>query len=84
MVYWGKRRKSVKRNEGTWLATGKKNIFSGPETLYSSQSDKCLLIYGSERQSTVSGCLRNSTSLVLEQRQHEVGLSFERKALASN
>ena len=26
-VYWERRRKCVKSNEGTWLATRKKNIF---------------------------------------------------------
>ena len=30
MVYWERRRMSVKRNEGAWLATRKKNIFLGP------------------------------------------------------
>ena len=29
VVYWKRRRKCVKRNEGAWLATRKKNIF-GP------------------------------------------------------
>ena len=28
-VYWERIRKCVKRNEGAWLATRKKNIFSG-------------------------------------------------------
>ena len=27
VVYWERRRKCVKRNEGAWLATRKKNIF---------------------------------------------------------
>ena len=27
LVYWERRRKFVKRNEGVWLATRKKNIF---------------------------------------------------------
>ena len=27
MVYWERRRKCVKIDEGTWLATRKKNIF---------------------------------------------------------
>ena len=30
MVYWEIRRKCVKRNEGAWLATRKKNIFMSP------------------------------------------------------
>ena len=31
VVYWERRRKCVKRNEGTWLATRKKNIIFSPE-----------------------------------------------------
>ena len=31
MGYWERRRKSVKRSKGTWLATGKKNIFFSPD-----------------------------------------------------
>ena len=30
VVYWKRRRNRVKRNEGAWLATRKKNIFLGP------------------------------------------------------
>ena len=30
-VYWERRRKFVKSNEGTWLATKKKNIFLSPD-----------------------------------------------------
>ena len=30
VVYWERRRNCVKRNEGAWLATRKKNIFLGP------------------------------------------------------
>ena len=30
VVSWERRRKCVKRNEGAWLATRKKNIFLGP------------------------------------------------------
>ena len=30
VVYWERRRKCAKRNEGTWSATRKKNTFLGP------------------------------------------------------
>ena len=30
VVYWERRRKCMKRYEGTWLATRKKNIFVWP------------------------------------------------------
>ena len=38
VVYWGRRRKYVKRNEGAWLATRKKNIVLGPVP--------CIVTYG--------------------------------------
>ena len=31
VVYWKRRRKRVKRNEGAWHATRKKNMFLGPD-----------------------------------------------------
>ena len=34
VVYWERRRKRVKRNEGAWLATRKKIIFLGPAVLH--------------------------------------------------
>ena len=34
MVYWERRRKCVKRFEGVWLATRKKNIFLGSALYY--------------------------------------------------
>ena len=42
LVYWERRRKFVKRNEGVWLATRKKNIFWA--MLCSSLDDKCHII----------------------------------------